>query len=402
MLIQRFLKYVSFDTQSDPNSDTIPSTSKQKLLGEYLVEELHSLNVSNAHIDEYGYVYAHLKGNNDKVPTIGFIAHMDTSFDYSGKDVKTTIIENYDGKVIQLNEEMSTTVETFPFLEDLKGSSLIVTDGTTLLGADDKAGIAEIMTLVDYLMNNDIKRGDISICFTPDEEIGRGADKFDYEKFNAEFAYTLDGGPVGSIEFENFNAASADVIVSGKSIHPGDSKNKMINAILIGIEYNSLLNHVARPEHTESYEGFIHLHDMNGDVSKTELNYIIRDHDDIQFKTFKQQMIDAQNFINNKYGEDLVSVVVEDSYYNMASFFKDKQYIIELAEQAIKAEGLDPVSLPIRGGTDGARLTYEGLPTPNLGTGGYNYHGPHEFAVIEQMHTSVEIIKNIVKIIGER
>lgn len=402
MLIQRFLKYVSFDTESDPNSETIPSTSKQKLLGEYLVEELHSLNVENAHMDEYGYVYAHLKGNNDKAPTIGFVAHMDTSSDFSGKDIKTTIIENYDGKDIQLNESLATTVETFPFLEDLKGSSLIVTDGTTLLGADDKAGIAEIMTLVEFLMSNDIKRGDISICFTPDEEIGRGADKFDYEKFNAEFAYTLDGGPVGSIEFENFNAASADVVISGKSIHPGDSKNKMINAILIGMEYNSLLNHVARPEHTEAYEGFIHLHDMNGDVSKTTLNYIIRDHDDTQFNTFKQQMFDAQNFINNKYGEDLVAVVVEDSYYNMASFFKDKQYIIELAEEAIKAEGLAPVSLPIRGGTDGARLTYEGLPTPNLGTGGYNYHGPHEFAVIEQMHTSVEIIKNIVKIIGER
>ncbi|NLY63207.1 MAG: peptidase T [Erysipelothrix sp.] len=402
MLVERFLKYVSFDTESDPSSETIPSTSKQKLLAEYLVKELHDLKVDNAHMDEYGYVYAHIKGNNPDADTVGFIAHMDTSFDFSGKDVKTRIIEDYDGLDIKLNDDLTTSVEVFPFLSNLKGQSLIVTDGTTLLGADDKAGIAEIMTLVEYLMTSDAARGDISICFTPDEEIGRGADMFDYKKFNADYAYTLDGGPVGSIEFENFNAASADVHVSGISIHPGDSKDKMVNAILIAMEFNSLLDATARPEHTESYEGFYHLHDMSGDVSNTEMNYIIRDHDSQAFAFKKNQIVKARDFINNKYQAELVKVDVKDSYYNMASFFTDQMHIIELAREAITAQGFDPVSLPIRGGTDGARLTYEGLLTPNLGTGGYNYHGPHEFAVIEEMQASVEIIKNIVKIIGER
>lgn len=402
MVKDRFLKYVSFDTQSDPHSGTTPSTEKQKRLGEYLVEELKGLGVDNAHMDEWGYVYARLDGNVKDAQTVGFLAHMDTSFDFSGKDIKPRIIEDYDGKDIKLNENMISTVETFPFLETLKGKTLIVTDGTTLLGADDKAGVAEIMTLVDYLVNNDVKRGDVAICFTPDEEIGEGTIKFDFDKFNADFAYTVDGGEVGGIDFENFNAASADVTITGASIHPGSSKNKMVNAINIAMEYHNLLDYTMRPEHTEAYEGFYHIHDISGDVSETKFSYIIRHHDDDIFKDQKEQMIKARDFINQKYNKELVHVDVEDSYYNMASFFKGKEFIIEIAEEAIKEAGLNPFSLPIRGGTDGARLTYDGLPCPNLGTGGYNYHGPYELVVVEQMHESVEILKNIVKIIGER
>ena len=402
MLVERFLKYVSFDTQSDPKSESIPSTEKQKLLGEYLVEELQSLGVDNAHMCEHGYVYARIKGNVENVPTVGFVAHMDTSFDFSGKDVVTRTIENYDGLDIMLNDSLSTKVDVFPFLKDLKGKTLIVTDGNTLLGADDKAGIAEIMTLVDYLVNNDLKHGDVAICFTPDEEIGRGTEKFDLEKFNADFAYTADGGSVGSIEFENFNAADADITINGVSIHPGDSKGKMINALNIAMEYHNLLHTQMRPEYTDDYEGFYHLHEMSGDVSETKLAYILRNHSKEEFEFQKNMMNLAQEFINRKYNKDLVEVVLTDSYYNMASFFEDKKYIIDIATQAIEEAGLTAVSLPIRGGTDGAVLTYKGLPCPNLGTGGYNYHGPHELAVVEEMHESVEVLKNIVKIVGEK
>lgn len=401
MLIERFLKYVSFDTESDPNSESIPSTEKQKNLGAYLVEELHALGVSNAHMDEYGYVYAHIKGSLPNAKKVGFVAHLDTASDFSGKDVKPKTIENYDGNDIMLSEGITTKTEVFPFLKDLVSKTLIVTDGTTLLGADDKAGIAEIMTLVDYLVHSEENHPDVSIAFTTDEEIGRGTIKFDIEKFDADFAYTADGGPVGSIEYENFNAASADVYITGASIHPGDSKNKMINAINVGMEFHNLLDHNMRPEHTESYEGFYHLHDIVGDVSNTTLNYIIRNHDETEFNFQKDQMIKAKDFINNKYNQNLVQLTLEDSYYNMASFFTDKMYIIDIAESAIKQAGLNPISLPIRGGTDGAVLTYKGLPCPNLGTGGYNYHGPHEFAVVEEMYASVEVLKNIVKIVGE-
>lgn len=402
MLIDRFLKYVQFDTQSDPNSATMPSTAKQKQLAEFLVKELHDLKIENAHMDEYGYVYAHIKGNNEKAQKVGFLAHMDTSFDFSGKNVKVSIIENYDGKDIILNQELVTSAKTFPWLKDLKGKTLITTDGTTLLGADNKAGIAEIMTLIEYLMNNDLNHGDISIAFTPDEEIGKGASKFNLEKFNADFAYTVDGGKAGSIEYENFNAASTKVTINGVSIHPGDSKFKMINAINVGYEFHNLLNQQMRPENTEGYEGFYHLHTIEGDVSKTELNYIIRNHDKEQFEFQKAQLLQAQKFINQKYQKDLVTVETVDTYYNMADKLADDMYIIEIAEAAIKKTGLTPESLPIRGGTDGAVLTYMGLKTPNLGVGGYNFHGPHELAVVEEMYQSVEILKNIVKIIGEK
>ena len=402
MLIERFLKYVSFDTQSDPTSETIPSTFKQKKLGEYLVSQLQGLGVGNAHMDDYGYVYAFIKGNQPKAKKIGFVAHMDTAFDFTGKDVKPRVIENYDGKDIKLNDKLTTTVEKFNFLAELKGKTLIVTDGTTLLGADNKAGIAEIMSLVEYLKNNDVEHGDISIGFTPDEEIGRGALKFDVKKFGAEFAYTVDGGAVGSIEYENFNAASADVTITGESIHPGDSKNKMINSINVAIEYHNLLDHKMRPEYTEDYEGFYHLNDMSGDVSKTHLNYIIRNHDKEEFKFQKLQMLKAKDFINQKYGQELIVVEMKDSYYNMSTKLSDKKYIIDIAKQAIEKVDLSVTSDPIRGGTDGAVLTFMGLPCPNLGTGGYNFHGPYELAVVEEMHKSVEVLLNIVKIVGER
>lgn len=402
MTLERFLKYVSFDTKSDPSSETIPSTMKQKKLGEYLVEELKSFGIDNAHMDEHGYVYAYIKGNIESADTVGFVAHMDTSPDFSGKDVNPITIENYDGNDIILSEGITTKVDTFPFLKDLVGKTLIVTDGTTLLGADDKAGIAEIMSLAYSLTHEEYDHGDVSIAFTPDEEIGAGTVKFDLEKFNAKFAYTVDGGEVGGIDYENFNAASADIYVSGASIHPGDSKNKMINAIHIAHEFNELLDSNMRPEYTEGYEGFYHLHDFNGDVSNTEMNYIIRNHDKEIFEFQKDQIVKAKDFINNKYGKELVDVKVEDSYYNMASFFTDKMYIIDIAKEAIKESGLEPFSLPIRGGTDGATLTYKGLPCPNLGTGGYNYHGPYELLVVEEMNQSVEILKNIVRIIGKR
>lgn len=402
MLIERFLNYVKFDTQSDPHSTSMPSSKKQLKLGEYLVKELHDLKIENAHMDEHGYVYAHIKGNIEGAKKIGFIAHMDTSFDFSGKDVKARIIENYDGLDIKLNDNLSTSIEVFPWLKDLKNKTLIVTDGTTLLGADNKAGIAEIMALVDYLVNNEVDHGDISIAFTPDEEIGKGASEFDIEKFNADFAYTVDGGSVGSIEYENFNAASAVVTINGISIHPGDSKLKMINSINVGYEFHNLLDVFMRPEYTEGYEGFYHLHDIVGDVSNTTLSYIVRNHDLDKFNYQKDQLIKAKEFINNKYQKDIVEVKIEDSYYNMASKLKDKMYIVEIAQTAIEDAGLKPVSLPIRGGTDGAQLTYMGLSTPNLGTGGYNFHGPHELAVVEEMYQSVEVLKNIVKIVGEK
>lgn len=402
MLIERFLTYASFDTQSDPKSETIPSTDKQLLLGKYLVKQLQALGVKNAHLDEFGYVYAFIKGNQAQAKKIGFIAHMDTAAEFSGKNVKARVIENYDGKDIKLNEDLTTFVETFDFLPNLKGKTLIVTDGTSLLGADNKAGIAEIISLVEYLMTNELNHGDIFIAFTPDEEIGRGALKFDLNKFKADFAYTVDGGQVGSIEFENFNAASANVLIIGKSIHPGDAKNKMINALNVAIEYHHLLDFKMRPEYTEAFEGFYHLNNMKGDVAQVQLEYIIRNHDQDEFDFQKDQMLKAKEFINQKYKEELAFVKIEDSYYNMSPELADKQYIIDIAKEAINQANLETISGPIRGGTDGALLTYMGLPCPNLGTGGYNFHGPYELAVVEEMHQSVEILINIVKIVGGR
>ncbi len=400
-VLERFLKYVKFDTASDPNSDLAPSTLKQLELGKALVAELKELEVSDAYLSDTGYVYATLPANLEGVTPIGFIAHLDTSYEVSGKDVQARVIENYDGQDINLNSEVITKVADFPFLSDLKGKTIVVTDGTTLLGADDKAGVAEIMTLVAYYQNNpQVSHGEIKICFTPDEEIGRGTVNFDFDYFKVDFAYTLDGGAVGGIEYENFNAASAVVNVKGVSIHPGSAKNKMINAINLAHEFHSLLPYQARPEYTSDYEGFIHLNDLNGGVELVTLKYIIRDHDMVNFNNLKKAMQQAQKFINEKYQADFVDLKIEDSYYNMKESLKDKMGIIELAKTAIRNVGIVPYSLPIRGGTDGAMLTYQGLPCPNLGTGGYNYHSKHEFAVVEEMEQSVQIMQEIVRLVS--
>lgn len=402
-LLERFLRYISFDTASDPNSETSPSTKKQLELGKQLVKELKELNIDDAYLTETGYVYGTIPANIAGVTPIGFIAHMDTSYEVSGKDVQARIINNYDGKDIVLNKDVVSKVVDFPFLSSLKGKTLVVTDGTTLLGADDKAGVAEIMTLVAYYQSNpEIKHGEIKICFTPDEEIGRGTTHFDFDYFKVDFAYTLDGGTVGGIEYDNFNAASAVVVIKGISIHPGSAKNKMINAINLAHEFHSLLPYQARPEYTSDYEGFIHLNDINGGIEEVTLKYIIRDHDMNKFNELKKSMEEAENFINNKYQADFVSLKLEDSYYNMKEYLKDKMEIIELAEKAISNVVIKPFSLPIRGGTDGAMLTYQGLPCPNLGTGGYNYHSKHEFAVVEEMQESVLIMQEIVSLVTNK
>lgn len=397
-VLKRFLKYVSFDTQSNPKSKSIPSTAKQRELGAYLVEEMKQIGIEDARLDEYGYVYGSIKGNVSGAKTVGFIAHMDTSYEVSGANVKPRVISNYDGNDIALNEQYTTKVADFPFLKEFKGKTLVVTDGTTLLGADDKAGLAEIMTMAEYLISHpEILHGDIKIAFTPDEEIGRGADYFDVAGFNADFAYTLDGDKVGVIEYENFNAASVQVTIKGISIHPGSSKNKMKNALNIAWQFHDLLPQHARPEYTENYEGFIHLNEMDGTVELVNMHYIIRDHDMDSFNQFKTFFKQAQELINQRYGENTITIEIKDTYYNMKEKLADKMYIVSLAEAAIKAVGITPSSKPIRGGTDGAVLTYKGLPCPNLGTGGYNYHGRNELCVVEEMEQSVQIILEIIK-----
>jgi len=400
-LVERFLKYVSFDTQSDENSETCPSTGKQYEFGKYLVEELHKIGLSDAEIDQNGYVYATLEGNIDKkVPIIGFIAHMDTSPDMTGSSVKPRIIENYDGNDIVLNSEKNIVmpVSTFPNLLTVKGHDLIVTDGTTLLGADDKAGIAEIVTAVEYLIKHpEIKHGTIKIAFTPDEEIGRGVDLFNVDRFGADFAYTIDGDVEGCIEYENFNAASAKITINGVNVHPGSSKNKMKNSLLIAMELNNMLPQAETPSHTEKYEGFFHLNNMEGTVEKTTLNYIIRDHDKVMFGKRKELMEKIAEFLNYKYGAGTVVLELKDQYYNMREKIEPVMHIIDLAKEAMEQVGVKPFVSPIRGGTDGARLSYMGIPTPNLFTGGQNYHGKFEFVSINSMRKAVEVIVKIAE-----
>jgi len=400
-LVERFLKYVSFDTQSDENSETCPSTGKQYEFGKYLVEELHKIGLSDAEIDQNGYVYATLEGNIDKkVPVIGFIAHMDTSPDMTGANVKPRIIENYDGNDIVLNSEKNIVmpVSTFPNLLTVKGHDLIVTDGTTLLGADDKAGIAEIVTAVEYLIKHpEIKHGTIKIAFTPDEEIGRGVDLFNVDRFEADFAYTIDGDVEGCIEYENFNAASAKITINGVNVHPGSSKNKMKNSLLIAMELNNMLPQAETPSHTEKYEGFFHLNNMEGTVEKTTLNYIIRDHDKVMFGKRKELMEKIAEFLNYKYGAGTVVLELKDQYYNMREKIEPVMHIIDLAKEAMEQVGVKPFVSPIRGGTDGARLSYMGIPTPNLFTGGQNYHGKFEFVSINSMRKAVEVIVKIAE-----
>ena len=393
---ERFLKYVSFDTQSDEFSQTCPSTEKQKLLGAALVKEMKEMGISDAFMDENGYVYGTVPGD-PRLPTIGLIAHMDTSPDASGADIKTKIVE-YTGGDVCLNEEKDIflRVSDYPSLKNHVGKHLIVTDGTTLLGADDKAGIAEIMAAAEFLLTTRRTHATLKIGFTPDEEIGRGADRFDVKGFGADYAYTADGGPVGEIEYENFNAAGAKVEFFGLNIHPGSAKDKMVNSQYIAMEFQSLLPAAQKPEYTQGYEGFIHLTDMEGEVEKSTLRYIIRDHDMVKFQEKKAVMTSAAEFINAKYGEGTCVLTLKDSYFNMMQCIEPVMYIVDRAKQAMKDAGMEPVEVPIRGGTDGARLSYEGLPCPNLCTGGENYHGRFEFIPVEDMEKCVQMLVNIL------
>ena len=395
-ITERFLKYVSFDTQSDPESGLQPSTEKQLLLGRYLVEEMKSIGIEDARIDEYGYVYGSVPGKAG-APVIGLIAHMDTSPDCSGANIKPRIVE-YTGGDVVLNAEKNVVLreQEFAILKHSVGKHLIVTDGTTLLGADDKAGIAEILTAVEELIASGAEHAPIRIAFTPDEEIGAGADHFDLEHFGADYAYTADGGTVGTMEYENFNAAGAKVIVNGVSIHPGSGKNKLLNSQQVAMEFHGLLPEHERPEATEGYEGFVMLSEFRGAIERTELHYIIRDHDMQKFQAKKSQFHAIADFLNNKYGAGTVEIQLQDSYYNMKEKILPCMYVVDRAMDAMRKAGMDPVAVPIRGGTDGARLSYEGLPCPNLCTGGENYHGRYEYIPVEDMAQCVEMLKFIL------
>lgn len=401
-LVERFLKYVSIDTQSDPTVETCPSTLKQKNLGEILVNELKEMGVENAFMDEHGYVYGLIKSNSKKdITPIGFIAHMDTSPDAPGDNVSPRIIKDYDGSPIILNEKLSMDPTHFEALKYVIGDDIIVTDGNTLLGADDKAGVAEIMTMVDIMTKAPFEHGDIYIGFTPDEEIGRGADLFNLDWFKAKFAYTMDGSLIGGIEFENFNAASATIDFVGKSIHPGSAKNKLVNAMHIAFEFHQMLPVFQNPAYTEGYEGFNHLSQINGSVEHAHMHYIIRNHHMTKFNEQKEDFKAITKYLNEKYGYEAVKLNITDSYFNMYEILKNDMMPVELAKKAIANNGLIPHSEAIRGGTDGARLTFMGLPCPNLGTGGFNFHGRYEFASINQMETAVEIMVEIIKLISK-
>lgn len=398
---ERFLRYVSYDTMSDEFSETCPSSDKQKLLGAALVEEMKEMGIQDARMDENGYVYGTVPGD-PALPTIGLIAHMDTSPDASGADIKARIVE-YTGQDVCLNEEKGIYLreEDYPALRNHVGKHLIVTDGTTLLGADDKAGVAEIMAAAEYLLEKGGSHATLKIGFTPDEEIGRGADRFDVAGFGADYAYTADGGPVGEIEYENFNAASAKAVFRGLNIHPGSAKDKMVNSQHIAMEFQSLLPVQQRPEYTEGYEGFIHLTDMEGQVERSVLRYIVRDHDLEKFQAKKAVLAAAAEFINRKYGEGTVELTVKDSYYNMKKCIEPCMHVVERAMKAMEAVGMEPKAVPIRGGTDGARLSYEGLPCPNLCTGGENYHGRFEYIPVEDMERCVQMLVKILTDAGK-
>ena len=393
---ERFLRYVSFDTQSDPESATCPSTAKQKILGAALVKEMLDMGIADAHMDEHGYVYGTIPGD-PSLPTIGLIAHMDTAPGCSGADIKPRIVD-YKGGNIVLNEELGLvmTEADFPSLKSHQGKHLIVTDGTTLLGADDKAGVAEILTAAEQIITSGVNHATIKIGFTPDEEIGRGADLFDVKGFGADYAYTSDGGAVGGIEYENFNAASVKATFHGRNIHPGSAKDKMVNAQVLAMEYAAMMPAAQRPEHTEGYEGFIHMTSMEGDVEEAALHFIIRDHDMEKYQAKKALMESAAAYIKAKHGENAMELAISDSYFNMKQCIEPVMYVVERAMKAMEAVGMKPESLPIRGGTDGARLSYEGLPCPNLCTGGENYHGRFEFIPIEDMEKCVAMLVKLV------
>ena len=397
---EKFLDYVSYDTQSDSSSTTMPSTMKQKLLAQHLADEMVAMGIEDAHMDEWGYVYGTIPANCEKKNVIGFIAHMDTAEEVSGANVKARVIENYDGEDIVLNKELGivTDVENFPILKKFKGKTLIVTDGTTLLGADDKAGVAEIMQAAEDIIKNNLPHGEIHIAFTPDEEIGAGPDKFDVKGFGCDFAYTLDGGELGGLDYENFNGTSAEVEITGRSVHPGSAKNAMKNAQNIAIEFHNALPYYDRPEYTENREGFYHLCSMEGDVTGAKLGYIVRDHSAESFAARKETMRHIAKLLNEKYGEGTVELELKDSYFSMLEKIKPHFHLVENARAAIRKAGLAPLETPIRGGTDGATLSYMGLPCPNLGTGGFNYHGPCEGITVEAMDKATEILLNLADI----
>jgi len=398
----RFLSYVKIDTQSDESSQTCPSNEKQWDLARKLVDELNEIGLEEISIDDHAYIMATLPANiNKKIPVIGFISHMDTSPDMSGSNVNPQIIKNYNGDDIELSKELNMVLspKDFPELLLYKDQDIITTDGTTLLGADDKAGIAEIMTAMEYLIKNPhIKHGKIRIGFTVDEEIGRGADKFDVKKFGADVAYTLDGGRIGELEYENFNAALATVKIQGRNVHPGTAKNQMINAILLGMEFNAMLPVDQRPEYTTDYEGFFHLIDYNGQVEHTTFRYIIRDHDLDKFQAKKKLIQDCVEFMNLKYGDGRVTLELVDQYFNMREKVEPVKYIVDIAEEAMNAVSVDPIKKPIRGGTDGSKLSYMGLPCPNVFAGGHNFHGKYEYVPIQSMEKSVEVIVKIAEL----
>lgn len=401
---ERFLNYVKIHTTSDEDSQDTPSSKRQFDLGNLLVQELERLGVSDVRIDDKCYVYGKIPAvkGMEQVPALGFIAHMDTAPDYSGEHVMPQIINDYNGEDVNLGESGQVlSATTFPHLKKLKGRTLITSDGTTLLGADDKAGIAAIMTMAEEILNEKMPHGTICIGFTPDEEIGRGADHFDIENFGADFAYTVDGGAENEIEYENFNAACAAAAIRGLSVHPGSSKNTMINASLVAMEFNAMLPFGDTPRNTEGYEGFFHLCDMKGNVSEASLEYIIRDHDASMFEARLNTMRHIEKLLNEKYGSGTVTLTIQEQYRNMKEKIEPCMHLIENAKKAVLSIGLTPVTVPIRGGTDGARLSYMGLPCPNLGTGGYGFHGPFEHITAEGMDASVKILKEIVRLYAE-
>lgn len=400
-LKERFLKYVSYDTQSSEESGTFPSTEKQKVLLAALRDEMQALGMTEVTMDRYGYVMGTVPATPgcENAPVIGFIAHVDTSPDMSGKDVKPRVIEEYDGGDIALNGQLTMRVADFPELEFFKGHTLIHTDGTTLLGADDKAGVAEIMTAAEYLLAHpEIKHGKIRIGFTPDEEVGRGVDFFDVKAFGADFAYTVDGGMEGELEYENFNAASAKIEIQGRNVHPGYAKDKMINAIQVACELNALLPAWERPEHTEGYDGFYHCIALNGTVDQAQISYIVRDHDSARFEARKNYMQECVDLLVRKYGEGVLTLTLKDSYYNMRKMVEPHPQVIDKAIEAMKMAGVEPLVKPIRGGTDGARLSFMGLPCPNIFTGGMNFHGRYEYCSLTTMHKAMQVILNLAQL----
>lgn len=404
-VVDRFLKYVKFDTESSTETGTTPSTPGQMVLARELEKELYEMGLEDISLDEKGYIMATLPANTDKkVPIIGFVAHMDTSPDLTGKDVNPQIVKNYDGKDIILNKELNIVLSPndFPEMQDYVGQDLIVTDGKTLLGADDKAGIAEILTAIKYLKDHPkIKHGKIRIGFTPDEEIGAGADYFDVEKFGCEWAYTIDGGPIGELEYENFNAAGVKINIQGRSVHPGYAKDKMVNALVVANKLVSLLPSNERPEHTTGYEGFYHLTNISGTVDAATIGYIIRDHDRELFEKRKQVMLDTIAFINKLY-PDSTTVEIKDQYYNMREKVEPVKHVVDLAFEAMTAAGVTPIVKPIRGGTDGARLSFMGLPCPNIFAGGHNFHGRYEFVPIQSMEKAVQVIVKIAELVTSK